>query len=197
MVDIQNWDAIPDAVEYERPVPGGYIGVICDYLDVETPNRNGKSQFLQLFWDFAEGPLQGSNNECSLRMNFWPSYGKFVRSYKESALSQFKAFKTCLELSNPRYVFNTRNLDGMKGRLIGVVLGEEEYEKNDGTVGTRLYVKQVRTVQAIRDGDFKVPDLKKLKQNPRLPPAQSYGQQPGFSYGGGFAPLPDESDIPF
>ena len=34
-------------------------------------------------------------------MNFWPSYGKFVRSYKESALSQFKAFKTCLELSNP------------------------------------------------------------------------------------------------
>ena len=87
MVDIQNWDAIPDAAEYERPVPGGYIGVICDYLDVETPNRNGKSQFLQLFWDFAEGPLQGSNNECSLRMNFWPSYGKFVRSYKESALS--------------------------------------------------------------------------------------------------------------
>ena len=45
MVDIQNWDAIPDAAEYERPVPGGYIGVICDYLDVERPIRNGKSQF--------------------------------------------------------------------------------------------------------------------------------------------------------
>ena len=39
MVDIQNWDAIPDAAEYERPVPGGYIGVSCDYLDVETPKQ--------------------------------------------------------------------------------------------------------------------------------------------------------------
>ena len=98
----------------------------------------------------------------------------------------------------------------MKGKRIGVVLGEEEYRKEDGTVGTRLYVAAVRSVKAIQDGDFKVPALKKLgsPNQPAAPapaPQRGYGSaQPapsgyGYSqpYGGGFVPLPDESDIPF
>ena len=50
----------------------------------------------------------------------------------------------------------------MRGQFVGLVLGEEEYKKNDGTVGTRLYVKDIKTVEEIRKGDFKVPALKKL-----------------------------------
>ena len=162
------------------------------------------------FWDFAEGPLAGSLNDAFRRMGYWFHYGTFIRSYKLKALSFFKAFKTCLEVSNPRYTFNTRNLDAMKGKRIGIVLGEEEYRKEDGTVGTRLYVATVRSVKAIQDGDFKVPALKKLgSPNQPAPPApapqRGYGSaQPapsgyGYSqpYGSGFVPLPDESDIPF
>ena len=199
MIDIQNWDSIPDAVEYDRPAPGGYIGVICDYQDVDQPNKNGKNEYLKIFWDFSEGPFQGSINEAYLRLGYWLGYGSFIRSYKQNALPFFKAFKTCLEASNPRYVFNTRNLDGMKGKRIGIVLGEEEYSKQDGSTGKRLYVAEVRSVKAIQEGNFKVPALKKLAASATAAAAPAYGQpaQQGFSYGGGFVPVPDESDIPF
>lgn len=210
MVDIQNWDEIPDVQEYDRPKPGGYIATICDYQDVDQLDQYGKGQYLKIFWDFAEGPLAGSLNDAFRRMGYWFHYGTFIRSYKLKALSFFKAFKTCLEVSNPRYTFNTRNLDAMKGKRIGIVLGEEEYRKEDGTVGTRLYVAAVRSVKAIQDGDFKVPALKKLgsPNQPAAPapaPQRGYGSaQPapsgyGYSqpYGGGFVPLPDEPDIPF
>lgn len=201
MVDIQNWDAIPDAVEYDKPTPGGYVGVICDYQDVDQINQNGKGLYLKLFWDFADGPFRGSINEAYLRLGYWFNYGTFIRSYRsEQALTHFKAFKTCLEVSNPRYMFSTSNLDGMKGKRLGIVLGEEEYQKQDGSVGKRLYVAATRSVKAIQTGDFKVPPLKKLDSCTAPAAATAYTQpltQQGFSYGGGFVPVPDESDIPF
>lgn len=202
MIDIQNWDSIPDAVEYDNPTPGGYIGVICDYQDVAALNQYGKGMYLKLFWDFAEGPFQGSVNEAYMRLGYWLGYGTFIRSYKsEQALTHFKAFKTCLEVSNPRYTFSTSNLDGMKGKRIGIVLGEEEYQKRDGSVGNRLYVAAVRSVKAIQAGDFKVPALKKLAVSAVPAAVPTYGQpeQQGFygAYGGGFVPMPDDSDIPF
>ena len=41
---------------------------------------------------------------------------------------------------------------------------EEEYEKSDGSIGTRLVVKDIKTVKQIMDGDFKVPTTKKLER---------------------------------
>lgn len=208
MVDIQNWDEIPDVQEYDRPQPGGYIATICDYQDVDRLDQYGKGQYLKIFWDFAEGSLAGSLNDAFLRMGYWFYYGTFIRSYKPKAMKFFKAFKTCLEISNPHYTFNTRNLDAMKGKRIGVVLGEEEYHKEDGTVGKRLYVAAVRSVKAIQDGDFKVPALK--KQGNSGSPAFSgggYGSSSGFGKRGGsglsqesasFQELADnDGDLPF
>ena len=89
----------------------------------------------------------------------------------------------------------------MKGKRIGIVLGEEEYQKRDGSVGNRLYVSAVRSVKAIQAGDFKVPPLKKLAVSAAPASVPTYGQpeQQGFysAYGGGFVPMPDDSDIPF
>ena len=41
-------------------------------------------------------------------------------------------------------------------------LSEEEYEKKDGSIGTRLYVSDFKTVDEIRNGEYKVAELKKL-----------------------------------
>lgn len=212
MVQISNWDAIPDAAEFDRPTPGGYIGVITDYEDVDRLDQNGKGMYLKLYWDFAEGPLKGSLGDAFARLGYWFGYGIFVRSYKEKALPFFKGFKTCLEVSNPRYVFQTNNLEAMRGKRLGIVLGEEEYRKNDGTVGTRLYVAEVRSVKAIQDGDYKVPELKKLSSSSAQRPAYQQQQQPAYTqrtgytqqpaqqsmFGGGFVPLPeDDGPLPF
>jgi hypothetical protein len=43
-------------------------------------------------------------------------------------------------------------------------LQEEEYEKQDGNIGTRLIVKDIKTVKQIMDGDFKMPTTKKLER---------------------------------
>ena len=44
-----------------------------------------------------------------------------------------------------------------------MTLGEEEYEGNDGSIKTRLYV--VREFSIDKIGEQKVPELKKLKTN--------------------------------
>lgn len=221
MVDIQNWDAIQERQdgEFPRPLPGGYIVRLVDYED------NEEKQYLRLFWDFAEGEFKGTNQSTYNRAGFWPY--AFIRSYKEKALPFFKGFKTCLELSNRGYQFNTRNLEALRNKLLGVVLGMEEYRANSGEIKERLYVAQVRSIKAIRDKDFKVPELKKYQPDgsaaapdyaaPDYVPPRPYAQpsqvtqqgmngypQQSYTPGaydprvpGNWAPLPDDGDVPF
>lgn len=185
MRQIDNWDDIQEATsEFERPTPGGYISRIVSVEDVED------REYLRIEWDFEEGAYKGDNTATFRRAGFWPL--PLIRSYKERALGFFKAFKTSVEASNPRYVFSTQNVHTLEGKLMGVVLGEEEYEKKDGKIGIRVYVYQVRSVEAIRKGDFKVPELKRLDP---LRSRNSFGR-PVYSEPN-FTPLSDDGDIPF
>lgn len=68
----------------------------------------------------------------------------FVKSYKQKALRFFKGFKTAVEESNRNYTFKN-DPQSLVGKFMGVVLGEEEYRANDGSVKTRLYVHEVRS----------------------------------------------------
>ena len=166
-----DWSSVPDQQEFERPVPGGYIAVICSVDD------NEEREYLEIRWDFAEGPFKGANRSTFERLGWWPN--RLFRSYKESALGMFKAFKTALEESNPGYAFDEADLRGLARKRVGVVLGEEEYRKSDGNIGRRLYVAQTRSVQAIEDGDYKVPPPKTLAPAPSAgwgapPPPPAY-----------------------
>lgn len=156
-----NWDAIEERQpgSYNNPVPGGYTAVITRVTDDE------EKRCLFIEWDFADGQYQGANRETWERAGFWPSV--LCRSYKDSALGFFKAFKTAVEASNPGYSFSTRDVQGLTGKRVGLVLGEEEYRKNSGETGKRLYVYQARSLKAIREGDFKIPELKRLDNRDR------------------------------
>lgn len=183
MRQIDNWDDIQEAGEYELPEPGAYIAVIRSVEDVE------EKEYLCIRWDFAEGRYKGANQETFERAGFWPT--ALIRSYKAKALGFFKAFKTSVEMSNTGYIFSTKSVNGLVGKYIGVVLGEEEYRKNNGEIGTRLYVAQVRPIRAIQDGHFKVPEKKKLDDAPW--PA-------GKPDGVGFTSIGDDEDdgeLPF
>lgn len=182
---VHNWDEIQEVKEFERPKPGGYVAVICAVED------NEEREYLSIEWDFSDGPYKGANADTFNRAGFWPT--RLFRSYKESALGFFKAFKTCLEVSNPGYRFREDRLWELEGKRLGVVLGEEEYLKSTGAVGTRLYVAQTRSVKAIGEGDYRVPDRKTLSTSGGGGTAPTPG---GY---GRFAPLPeeDDGDIPF
>lgn len=147
-----DWSAVKETGD--RPIPGAYIAKI-----VRVEDREDK-EYLRIEWDFAEGNYKGNNQETYDRAGFWPVV--LIRSYKPGALGFFKAFKTCVEESNPGYAFDTAHPEGLQGKRVGVVLGEEEYIGNDGKKKTRLYVAQTRSIDAIARGDFTVPEPKRL-----------------------------------
>lgn len=169
-----NWDTVQD--EIRRPVPGGYAAKIVRVED------NEQKEYLKIEWDFAEGEFKGVNQETFDAFGFWPTL--LIRSYKEKALRFFKGFKTAVEMSNRNFVFKN-DPQSLVGKFMGVVLGEEEYLSKDGEVKTRLYVAEVRSGKSIRDGDYTVPELKKLS------PASSATP----SYGGYSAPSAPASDF--
>lgn len=187
MRHIDDWDAIQEAGEYENPVPGAYIAVIRGVEDVE------KKEYLSICWDYAEGAYKGANQDTFDRAGFWPTI--LIRSYKDSALRFFKSFKTSVEMSNKGYQFDDRNVQKLVGKYFGVVLGEEEYRKNNGDIGTRLYVARVRSCKAIQDGDFKVPELKRMDGQAAPVGRPSSASRPVPV---GFSDIGDEDgDVPF
>lgn len=98
----------------------------------------------------------------------WVESGRFYRSYKDTALSFFKAFITAVELSNENYNFVKTQGDftTLIDKWIVVNLGEEEYEK-DGEIKVSLKVREVRSTKAYRENKIKVLELKKLPENQR------------------------------
>lgn len=176
-----NWDTVQD--EIRSPKPGGYAARITRVEDVDD------KEYLRIEWEFADGEFKGVNQEVYDAFGFWPL--AFVCSYKQKALRFFKGFKTAVECSNRSYVFNN-DPQSLVGKYVGVVLGEEEYLSKKGEVKTRLYVAEKRSGKAIREKDFKVPDLKKLA------PAAASSAAPSFPAAGSYGVIDDEdAELPF
>ena len=158
---IQNFESVqPSNGEFAKPGPGGYILEIVFVEDVPFNPQTGKGDYLKICYDIADGDFRGFYREQAEHFNgAW--YANFIRSYKEKALGMFKHFINCVTESNPgfRWAWQEQSL---VRRRFGAVLQEEEYEKKDGSVGVRLIVKEVKTVQQILSGDFKIPDRKCL-----------------------------------
>ena len=162
MKRIENYETIQaSSGDFERPIPGGYICEIIRAIDVPYDESTGKGDYLKIEYDIAFGNLRGYYSEAFKKFggNWWAT---FIRSYKDSSLGMFKHFTNCLEASNANYHWNWDETT-LKGKRIGLVLGEEEYIKTDGTIATRLYVKDVKPVTDITTGNFKIPELKKIK----------------------------------
>ncbi len=149
-----NWDNVQESTGFSNPEPGGYVAQITAVEDVES------KEYLLIEWEFAFGEWKGENGKTYARAGFWPT--PYFASYKEAALGFFKHFKKAVEKSNRGYVFTEDNVQGLRGRYFGVVLGEEEYQKKDGTIGTRLKAVNSASIKDIQTGNFKVPKKKLL-----------------------------------
>ena len=73
----------------------------------------------------------------------------------------FKGFTNAIENSNKGYKWNFDE-KSLVNKIVGVVIGEEQYLNQKGQVRTRTYVSAVRSVDTIKKGEFTVPELKKL-----------------------------------
>lgn len=153
-----NWREA-EANENKRLEAGGYVCRIEDVQD--NPNK----EYLYIEFDIEEGEFKNYYKQLSASFGFWG--GKFYRSYKSKALGMFKTFILAVEGSNAEYTFDD-NETSLIGKLIGLVLQEEEYIGNDGNLKTRLVVNKVKTADDIRNGKFRVPDKKCLPKQETL-----------------------------
>lgn len=186
-----DWNQIQEATEFESPKPGGYIAVIKEVEDVE------EKEYLKIGWDFAEGSYKGDNQTTFERAGFWPIV--LIRSYKESALGFFKSFKTALENSNRGYTFDEEHLNRMVGKYIGVVLGEEGYINKNGEHKTRPYVAQTRSIDAIRKGEYKVPEYRENERGRNQTANRGYGSNSPNTTppANQFEDIKDDGELPF
>jgi len=156
----QGWESVEESGNFDSIKPGGYVAVIKNIED------DSDKECLRISYDIAEGKFKNYYMSLYNSQNFWG--GNFFRSYKESAIGFFKGFITAIEKSNPTYRWDW-NEQGLKGKLIGIVLQEEEYipqqGKYAGQVRTRLIVQEVHSVDKIRKGDYTVKEKKSLVQN--------------------------------
>lgn len=179
-----NWNNVQEASDYKTLPVGAYIAVIVAAEDVP------EKEYLNLYWDVAEGEFKDHFREMTRSMKErgkldtgkWAWGGIVKKSYKETALPYFKAFLTAVEQSNPGYKF-ANDEKTLRGKLVGVVLGEEEYAANDGSVKTKLVVNRFTSVSKIREGDFEIPPKKLLN-----------GSSASAAYS---APVSDNDDLPF
>lgn len=165
MKPIKNIASVQEATGESKRLPAG--GYICTYTHVED---SPKKEYLYMEFEIAEGEYKGYFEELEDRAGFWA--GKCYRSYKEAALPMFKRMCSAVTKSNKGFIFDGNehcDESTLIGKKIGMVLGEEEYIGNDGSTKTKLYVAREIDVADIKAGKFKVPPLKKLKEETEKP----------------------------
>lgn len=178
MKPVKGYNSAQASGDFERLPAGGYIIKITGVQDLDD------KQYLKIVYDIAEGPEAGRFKDVDSDHDYRCS---FIRSYKEKALGMFKAFIRAVDGANGTD-FDSRIEKGfpeqeLVGKALGVLFGYEEYNANDGSVKERLYIVRYLNLEQVRAGDFKVPELKKLKADKNAIPE-------------GFTALTD-SELPF
>lgn len=144
--------------DFKRLPAGGYIAKITAVED------KADKEYLNITFDIAEGEFAAFYSDEWGKEH--PYAHSFVRSYKEKALGMFKGFLRSVDESNGTK-FESRAEKGFQegelvGKAVGLLIGYEEYRTNRGDVGQRTRVTATRSVETIRSGNFKVPELKVL-----------------------------------
>jgi len=170
--------------------PGGYICRIRGAM--EETSQNGYLMLVVAF-DIAEGENAGFYDAIhreKIKSNLtakWPGLYRQGIENKDGTCSQyFKGMISAIEKSNPGYEFDW-NEKTLTGKLFGGVFGEEEWIDQQGQVRTTTKLRWIRSVQAIRDGDFEVPAVKKLPKT-----GDTYARKSGFTDYKDDEPLPWE-----
>ena len=175
-----DWNNVQSAENFTSPGPGGYI---CGILGAED---EAKDERIRCQYDIIEGDFKNYYRDRLSRKPDW-NLPSFIKSYKEKALGFFKKFLEAVEASNPGYKFDDDERK-LRGKKIGLVFGEEEYRKQDGTIGVALRVVDFLPVADIKAGKFEVPKRKPLEN-------RSAGSAPLNT--SDFEEITDDEDLPF
>ena len=155
-----NWASVTASSDgdFEKLPAGPYVAVITEATD------NENKQYVEIVYDIAEGEHKGYYSDDWGKSH--PYAHHIFMSYKDTALGMLKGRLEAIQASNPGFdafaAWDAGRLDMFRGRLVGINLQEEEYERNDGDTGVRLNVVQVVDAQRVRDGLVKTRERKTI-----------------------------------
>lgn len=142
-----------DSTDFAQLPSGGYVCIIQEVAD----HSNEEKPYLEIVYDIADGEYVGFYSDDWGRNH---PQAHSVRQYcTEASMGVFKGFINAVNESNnadfdPAVGFNEQN---MRGLLIGLVIGKEWYNADDGTDKWFMKVFNVKSVKAIQEGKFKEP----------------------------------------
>lgn len=172
---------------------GGYIAKI---LDCKEESKNGYS-WLAFSFDITEGEHKGHFAEqyranTNENKKWRGTYNAFIpdesSQYYDENLNKFKTMIANIEESNPGYHWDWDE-SKLKGKTIGVIFGEKEFETEKGDVIIVTECRGIRSVECIKQGKFKMPALKALNGAPSVSTANTSSNA--------FAEVDDDDDLPF
>ena len=171
--------------DFERLPAGGYVVRITQVTDLPS------KEYLDVVYDIAEGEHKGFYSDQWSKDHTFAHH--FFMSYKESALGMFKGRLRAIDESNNTN-FEEMAAVGLKeqalvGKIVGVVVGYEEYLSNQGEIRQRIAVRQVLPAAKIRVGEFKIPAVKPLKETPATPQDAAAAIPEGFIWDSGDTPF--------
>ena len=176
------------SLDFDVLPAGGYIARIIEVDDREWSGHIEPAHLMHM--DIAEGEHMNlyKKNNAFAGSDRWLTYwfAEPNNGSPEWLLSKVGGIQTSLAESNDNV--NLMEPHSWKGKLIGVVVGDEEAESKSGTVYTRPYVSYVCSAERIRTGGYKVPKPKKLEAV-KMPPLSPNDLPDSFSAA--------EDDIPF
>lgn len=164
--DLNEWNSTEakEFGEYERLELGGHEVVIKTAELYENPVSHNKS--LKVTVDIAGNDKQAGffqkqyddNNNADKK---WSNGATRYMSLKSEHLAYTKGFITALEKSNTNFKFDTsKGWDQLVNLKCAGVFGLEEYEKQDGTVGTSTRLQNFRSLDKLNE--IKIPRVKLL-----------------------------------
>lgn len=137
---------IRDAREYTSEISGNTSLKIC----VDIGENDKQKGFFQKQFDENPNSTKKWSNGAT----------KYV-SLKDEQIAYLKGTITAIEKSNPSFKFNTKGTwEQLKGLKLAGVFGLEEYQKEDGSIGTATKLVQFRSLDKLNE--IKIPKVKLL-----------------------------------
>ena len=172
MKPVNNWDQVKAASDRQQLPKGGYV---CRIMNSEIKTYDGtKGTFERLeisidvaegeFKDFYAADYRGQNQEDKkwrgvLRLYVPKDDGSDMDEWTKSKL---KAATNAVEDSNQGYHWDW-NEAGLKGKLVGCLIRNEEWEYN-GRTGWNTKPFKFVPVSDIKNGKFEIPKDKPLNK---------------------------------
>ena len=182
----------PERTSTRETLPvGGYVAKIMD----ATVISYDWGDVLKVDFDIAEGEYKGffatdyrnnTNDDKKWRGTYRINIPNESNQYFDSQRKSFNNFIACLEETNSGFHFDWDE-SKLKGKGIGVLFRNKEWEYN-GSTGWTTECCAVTTAKDIRECNFKMPKDKPLKAKTASTGAYSASA---------FAPVEDDSDLPF